>query len=74
MQRFEPDLMVKEVHEMTETLCKIKAGRLTVEAFNGLNFDDHHFNNHNFADEDMDEDYYDEDYGFEDYDDEDYCV
>jgi len=31
--------MVKEVHEMTETLVKIKAGTLSGEEFDSLTFD-----------------------------------
>ncbi|CDW71899.1 snf2 superfamily rad5 protein [Stylonychia lemnae] len=73
MKRFESDQMIKEVHEMTEALIKIKAGRMTNEQFTGLNFEDHHFNNHNYADDDMNDDYYDE-YGIEDYGDEQYGI
>lgn len=31
MKRFEAEQLAKEVHEMTETLIKIKAGKLTTE-------------------------------------------
>ncbi len=61
--------MIREVHEIMETLCKIKAGRFTVEAFTGLNLDDFSLGNHNYADEVMGDDYYEE-YGFDDYGDE----
>lgn len=72
MKRFDADLMVKEVHEITETLIKIKAGRMTTQQFSDLNFEDDnhiHFNNHNFAEEDYGNEY-DGEYGMEDYGDE----
>lgn len=71
MDRFESTLMVKEVHEITETLIKIRAGRMTSELFSGLNFDDHHIKSHNYADRGMNDDYYD-DYGMDDYGDDNY--
>lgn len=55
---------------MTETLVKIKAGKLTAGFFNDLVFEDHNLHNHNFADEGMYDDY-DDEYGFDEYYDED---
>lgn len=71
MSRFEPDSMVKDVHEITETLCKIRAGKFTTENFKELTIEEHHFKNLNFADGIIHDDYYD-DYGMEDYGHEDY--
>lgn len=53
MQVFDPTRRIKEVHEMHETLCKIRAGKLNVDeieanlynlqGFDGLDdFDDDH--------------------------------
>ena len=77
-ERFDPNLMVKEVHEMTETLIKIRAGTLSYEQFDAINFDSHvfhqaqhgggHNNRHSFEDEYYDEIYGDY-YGEEDHDD-----
>ena len=39
LDRFDPNLMVKEVYEITETLIKIKSGSLSVEEFDTLTFD-----------------------------------
>jgi hypothetical protein len=36
LQRFDPNLMIQEVQDMTETLYKIKAGALTAEEFVGF--------------------------------------
>ena len=68
MNQFDGDKLVKEVHEITEVLCKIKAGRLTQDSFEGLHLDDNIYKQGlNFA---GNEDYGDEygeyyDYGME---------
>lgn len=61
--------MVKEVHEMTETLYKVRANTLNTEDFSGLMQSDHPFHSH-FNDYGDDYDYYDED----GYDDEEYGI
>jgi hypothetical protein len=33
MERFDPDERMKEIHEITETLFQIKAGKFDSEAF-----------------------------------------
>lgn len=73
MKRFEPEKMVKEVHEITETLIKIKAGRMTASEFNDMSLEDsinHISNTHNYAQYNQEEEYYEDDYGMEDYGDE----
>ena len=70
--------MVKEVHEITETLIKIKAGTLSSKELDALNFDQNVFlnaaqNANNYDDfygEEMNDDYY----GEEGYDDDDYGI
>jgi hypothetical protein len=37
--QFDPNILVKEVHEMTETLIKIKAGTLSSEELDAIHFD-----------------------------------
>ena len=71
MESFDSSLLVKEVHEITETLVKIRAGTLSVQEF-----DSYSQNPVLFAEgahyED-DDDYYCEDYGEEE-DDYDYGI
>jgi hypothetical protein len=38
-ERFDPSKMVTEVHEMSETLIKIRAGTLSNEEFDSIHFD-----------------------------------
>jgi hypothetical protein len=38
-ERFDPSKMVTEVHEMSETLIKIRAGTLSNEEFDSINFE-----------------------------------
>ena len=38
-ERFDPNKMVTEVHEMSETLIKIRAGTLSNEEFDSIHFD-----------------------------------
>jgi hypothetical protein len=63
--------MVKEVHEISETLVKIRAGSLTDKEFDGIHFNDSIFHNtrsngnYNYSDE-MYGDEYDDAYGDED--------
>ncbi len=35
LERFDPDQLIKEVHEITETLVKIRAGTLDMQGFDG---------------------------------------
>jgi hypothetical protein len=44
-ERFDSSLMVKEVHEITETLIKIKAGTFSPESLDSLHFDNNVFFN-----------------------------
>jgi hypothetical protein len=64
-ERFDPALMAKEVHEMTEALVKIQAGTYEAE---GLHFDDNVFldSAHNQSYGDYGDEYGD-DYGDEEY-------
>ena len=66
-ERFDPNLMVKEVHEMTEALIKIQAGTFQAD---GLHFDSNVFidshDNGDYGDY-GDDDYYGEDYSIEDH-------
>lgn len=52
--------MVKEVHEITETLIKIKAGTFSSKELDSMHFDDQVFldshNGHDYCD-DFDDDY-----------------
>ena len=71
MERFDPEKMVKEVHEITETLVKIKAGTLSEREFGGImDFQDHAFVDNSkkkygdYGDEY--DDYYEGGYGDED--------
>ena len=65
-KRFDPSLMVKEVHKMTESLVKIKAGTLSSEEFT-INFEtqlfhqDFNDNKDDYSDELYGEEYYEED-------------
>jgi hypothetical protein len=66
--------MVREVHEMTETLVKIKAGTLSAGELDAINFDqnvflDAHHHDRYSGDYDDDYDYGDDGYGDEDDDD-----
>jgi hypothetical protein len=38
-EQFDPNLLVKEVHEIAETLVKIKAGTLSSEELDAMKFD-----------------------------------
>jgi hypothetical protein len=69
--------MIKEVHEISETLIKIRAG-----TFSSVEFDDIHFDNtvfhssavdDNSHHHDYSDDFYGDEYGF-DYGDEDYGI
>lgn len=74
--------MVKEVHEMTETLIKIKAGTFSSEELDALHFDAHvfmdaqHNGGHGYDDyNDYSDELYDDYYGEqEDMDDYDYGI
>jgi hypothetical protein len=79
-ERFDPNLMVKEVHEISETLIKIRAGTLSSAEFDDIHFDNsvfllgarggggnskgHHYSDEFYGDEYGDE-YGDDDYGIE---------
>ena len=70
-ERFDPALLVKEVHEITETLIKIKAGTLSSHELDAMNFDSQVFMHAHHGHEGRYDD--DDDYGGEygDYDEED---
>ena len=59
--------MVTEVHEMSETLIKIKAGTLSTEEFDSINFDSEIFHSSKGKqyENDYGDDYSDEIYGHE---------
>lgn len=78
-ERFDPNLMVKEVHEISETLIKIRAGTLSSAEFDYINFDNFVFlqagggNSKSGAGHDYSDEFYGDEYG-DDYGDEDYGI
>ena len=69
--------MIKEVHEISETLIKIRAGTFSSAEFDDINFDNSVFHTSalgsNSHHHDYSDDLYGDEYGF-DYGDEDYGI
>lgn len=60
MEQFNPELMMKEVHEITESLYKLRAGRFITEDM--VSLEDQYYEQDHYGDEDyeeFEEDYYD---------------